>query len=285
MLVRDRSKTSFIVLSGMVSSTSVDWYELKINPFKNWQEFHITIPPTSHKFEISTPHFAMASQDPSAKDAAAKARIMNHMNSDHQDSLIRYLQHYAHLSSFSARNAHLSDITFSSLTILSSNKIPHTISIKPPMTAWSEARPRVVAMDAEATAALQKSSITVKRYKEPRGWMMAMMVAVCVTFVVFSRRSNFRPGNILYDTLLGYVPMFAGFCWKIQPVVIFPMVVIHTAEVIYMQTSRLEKHTVKMFSLVWWKWLVSAFAEGFSSFWRFDEVVREEEAKKAAAKH
>ena len=140
-------------------------------------------------------------------------------------------------------------------------------------------------MDAEATAALQKSSITVKRYKEPKGLMAIIMWAACVTFVVFSRRAHFIPGSYFYDLVLGHVPSFAVFCWNIQPLVFFPMVVIHTAEAVQMQRSRLEKHTVRLFSSVWWKWMFSAFTEGYTSFRRFDEVIGEEEAKKAAAKH
>ncbi|KAL6717359.1 hypothetical protein ACLMJK_005274 [Lecanora helva] len=227
----------------------------------------------------------MATNDQAAKDRVAKGRIITHMNTDHQDSLIRYLQHYAHLSSYASSNAYLSDITFSSLTILSSGKDAHTIPISPPMTAWSEVRPRVVAMDAEACAALNKSSTTVNTYKQPIGIPAIVMLASCITFIVFSRRANFQPESWFYDKLAGKAPRFAEFCWAIQPLVIYPMLIIHTAEAVHMHRSRLERHTVKMLSSVWWKWIFSAFTEGFLSFWRFDELVREEEAKKAAAKH
>jgi len=226
----------------------------------------------------------MASQPP--KDAAAKTRIITHMNTDHQDSLIRYLQHFAHLSPISARNAHLADFTFSSLTILSSKEQAHTIPITPSMTSWADARPRVVAMGQEAVAALKKSSITVKRYKPPRSYMTAIMAASALTFILFSRRANFLPGSLLYNLLLlNHMPNFANFCWKIQPLVIYPMLVLHSAEAAHMQRSRLEKHTVRIFGWVWWAWMGSAFVEGFTSFWRFDEVVGEEEGKKKAAKH
>ncbi|KAK3173077.1 hypothetical protein OEA41_006406 [Lepraria neglecta] len=94
------------------------------------------------------------SSQPTSQDAAAKHRIITHMNADHQDSLIRYLEYYAGLSSFSARNAQLTDITFDSLTIEYSHEQAHRIPIKPPMTAWSEARPRVVEMDMVATRGL-----------------------------------------------------------------------------------------------------------------------------------
>lgn len=225
----------------------------------------------------------MASQ--SEKDAATKTRIITHMNADHQDSLIHYLQHHAHLSSFSARNAHLTDIAFSHLTITSSPSHAHFIPISPPMTAWSEARPRVVAMDKEACAALGISSITMKKYKAPYGFMTVVMAAVVLTIFIFVRRANFEKGSWCYDYLLRYVQEFAAWAWKVQPLVWWPMVVLHVGEAVYMWRSRLEKHTVRMGGVVWWKWVVSTFFEGYGAFIRFDEVVREEEERRAAAKH
>lgn len=47
----------------------------------------------------------MATKDPAAAELAAKTRIITHMNNDHQDSLVRYLEAYHNLSSFTARNA------------------------------------------------------------------------------------------------------------------------------------------------------------------------------------
>ena len=222
----------------------------------------------------------------SAEDAAMKQRIITHMNRDHQDSLIRYLQYYAQLSSFSARNAHLVDISFDSLTVLSSNSTPHTIPIKPAMTSMSEARSRVVAMDGEAVAGLGASSINVKKYTPPHGFMMIFTFIACsLTYICFCRRANFEPGSMFYNTLLTRVPNFANFCWTYQPLVIWGITVIHAGEATWMVKSRLNKHTVRMFSGVWWLWLSSCFVEGIGSFVRFDECVREEEAKREGAKH
>lgn len=223
--------------------------------------------------------------DSAAKDIATKKRIITHMNNDHQDSLIRYLEHFCSLSSFAARNAKLTDMTLDSLTVLSSDRTPYTIPIKPPMTSFSEARPRVVAMDAEAVAGLNRSNITVKKYESPKGFMAFVFVATACTFVVFSKRSNFQPGSVVYDIVMRHVPGFARFCYKIQPVVIYPMVVLHAGEAIYMEKTRLENHTVPRFSKLWWKWLLSTFVEGIGAFVRFDRIVEEEESKKANAKH
>ena len=235
-----------------------------------------------HKPQQQSP--TMSSQLTS-QDAAAKHRIITHMNADHQDSLIRYLEYYAGLSSFSARNAQLTDITFDSLTIEYSHEQAHRIPIKPPMTVWSEARPKAVEMDTVATRGLGRGSVTVKRYKEPRGWMTAVMAVVVVTALAFSRRANFEPGSILFWAVLQYTPSFANFCWMVQPLVIPLIIVIHGTELWHFERSRLRRHTVRVFSRTWWEWAVSNLVEGFGAFVRFDEVVREEEEKKAKAKH
>ena len=227
----------------------------------------------------------MAEKTSRSTDEATKQRIITHMNKDHQDSLIRYLQHYAQLSSFSARNAYLDDISFDSLTILSSAGTPHAIPIKPAMTSWSDARPRVVAMDGEAVAGLGASTITVKKYKPPRGFMTVVFVLCLLAYISLCRRANFEPGSVLYDTLLKYVPSFANFCWTYQPLLFWPMIALHGYETVRLVKTKLEKHTVRMFSKVWWMWVLSCFVEGFGSFIRFNECVREEQAKKEAMKH
>ncbi|MCJ1259325.1 hypothetical protein MMC24_007162 [Lignoscripta atroalba] len=236
-------------------------------------------------FAPASPINTIKMEASSSKDAAAKQRIINHMNADHQDSLIRYLEHFCLLSSFSARNATLTDVTLGSLTIETSSGSKHVITIRPAMGSWSEVRERVVAMDAEAVAGLHRSNVTVKKYKRPKGWMIAVFLASACTFVAFSMRSNFEPGSFLYDNVLKGTPRFARFCHTIQPLLIYPMLALHASEAAQMGRSRLRKHTVPMFSKLWWKWILSTFVEGVGAFIRFDRIVKEEEEKKAKVKH
>ena len=223
--------------------------------------------------------------DSASKDAAAKQRIIQHMNKDHQDSLVRYLEHFCHTSSFSARNAHLHDISFSSMTVLASNGSRYNVPIHPPLTSWSEARERVVAMDTESLTGLKRSKITVKKYKRPEGLWIIVPIVVASTLAAFARRSNFVPGFLFHDVLLKSVPNFAEFCYTIQPYLVASMIAIHGAEAAHMVSSRLERHSVPTFSLLWWKWVVGTFFEGVGSFIRFDKMVKEEEGRKAQAKH
>jgi len=223
--------------------------------------------------------------DAQAKDAAAKERIIQHMNKDHQDSLIRYLEHYCHVSSYYARNAQLEDITFASMTIITGQSCRYIIPLDPPLASWSEARLRVVAMDSESIDGLKRSKITVKKYKKPRGLWIVVPILVAGTLVAFSKRSNFEPGSILFDYLLKSVPDFAKFCHTIQPYLLPGVIAIHATEAAHMASSRLDKHSVPRFTLLWWKWVISAFFEGVGAFRRLDQIVADEEDLKAKIKH
>jgi hypothetical protein len=220
-----------------------------------------------------------------AADARAKQRIITHMNKDHQDSLIRYLEHYCHLSSAAARHAQLIDITFDHLAISTSTHSVHIVPIHPAMTSWSDARPRVVAMDAEAVAGLQRSPITVRTYVKPTGFMALVVVMVLLTLMVFSRRANFHPGSLVYDNLLVHAPAFARWCLWMRPVVLGLIGGCHAAETVYMHVNRLRRHTVATFGGLWWIWILSTVVEGYGAFVRFDGIVEEEQRTKANAKH
>ena len=221
---------------------------------------------------------------PRVNDEAMKERIISHMNKDHQDSLVRYLEYFCGLSSFSARNAHLDDVKFSALTISASGN-KYEVPIRPPITDWSQVRPWVVAMDSEAVAGLGRSGITVKTYIKPYGFMLVVFIAAFVTFVNFSRRENFRPGSLLYDGILRHAPQFAKFCWTVQPLVIYPMVLLHGWEAFHMARSRLSKHNVPKGSRLWLTWVCSTVVEGYGSFVRFDTLVEQERLKKEKSAH
>lgn len=140
-------------------------------------------------------------------------------------------------------------------------------------------------MDAEAVAGLGASDITVKKYKPPRGFMAVVFVACALTYMAFCRRANFEPGSVLYDTLLKHVPGFARFCRIIQPLLFWLMIMLHAGETVWMAKGRLVRHTVRMFSRVWWLWVLSCFVEGVGSSVRFDECVKEEKARREGMKH
>lgn len=211
------------------------------------------------------------------------------MNADHQDSLIRYLRHYNQISSFSARTATLSTVDLSTLTISTcptpfSTKT-YQIPMNPPLNSWADARPRLVALNNEACSGLGCSPITVKEYVPPSGLMLVNFSLCFWTLSTFCRRAHFVPRSLYYAVVFQYIPSFSSFCYKIQPLVFYAMVAIHLAEIIYMERSRLRRHTVRMFGRVWWTWLLSDFIEGWPATMRFDRLVKKEEEKQAKQKH
>lgn len=219
-----------------------------------------------------------------AQDDAVKQRIMKHMNADHQDSLVRYLEHYAHLSSYAASDAYLKDMSHSAMIILASGK-QHTVPISPPLSSWSDARLRVVAMDEDARKALGRSDISVTKYIPPPKSSWPVYAWVGWTLVTMLRRDNFLPGGWVYDNLYRYIPRYAELNYKWQPWVLPLILILHTIEPIAFMMPRLRKHSVPTGSSVWWKWMVSNCTEGFPAFMRFDKYVKEQEEKKAKAKH
>lgn len=123
-------------------------------------------------------------------------------------------------------------------------------------------------MDKDCLEGLNRSEITVKEYIPPHGAYLALFILVATTFVVFSRRSNFEAGGYV----AAVVPSaFARFCWKVQPYVLYGMMVIHAAETYHMATGRLRKHSVNMRSKAWWQWMGTCFIEGVGSYKRCAE--------------
>lgn len=224
--------------------------------------------------------------DPASKDAAAKERIISHMNKDHQKSLNYYLQHYCHLSARAASKAKLIDISLTTLTLLDSNSKTHTIPLDPPMTSYSEARPRVVEMDHIARAALGISSIQITEYSPPTKPMHITIFGLCVlTFIVFTTQQWIVPGTFVYDKILPWYPGGPKFFLWFTKTIALPTLALHLGEAYWLERTRLRKYGVERGTALWWKWTLSCFIEGFGCFQRADEVIRRKEKEAEKAKH
>lgn len=149
------------------------------------------------------------------------------------------------------------------------------------MISWLETCLRVIIMDTQAVNCLNRPRIAVNKYTRPTGWMLIPFIAVICTLIAFSRRGNFQAGSFFYETFLTYAPGFAQWCFKIQPFVLYPVIMIHSGEAIYMERSRLQWYNVPRFTITWWKWMLSTFIEGTGAFIRFDRIVKEEKMIKA----
>ncbi|KAI9723236.1 MAG: hypothetical protein M1812_001118 [Candelaria pacifica] len=232
------------------------------------------------------------SSSKSSNDGASQYRIMKHMNADHLDSLVRFLEHKHSLSSSSARTAHLIDmelgwmlITFRSPFFFPIFPTPLLVEFEPPLQNYKEARERLVSMDKEAIRALGRDDITAKEYKRPRGFHAVVFAAVVITVAVFWTSRNFRPGSTIYDTFLYGYPNIAWFLRTVQPLIFWIIVTLHPIETLWMDRTRLRKHSVPRLSGLWWKWMLSTLVEGVGAFQRLDALVAKRRLDKERQKH
>jgi Protein of unknown function (DUF2470) len=155
----------------------------------------------------------------------------------------------------------MEDIALNKIT-LSAGGRTFFIPIDPPLKSFSEARERVVKMDQDCIEALGRDSITIKEYRAPRGFDAVIFATCFSTYILLS-----RPENVSFVFQL--VPEFAAFVLKIRLLVLYPMIIIHLVESSLM-IRKLQRHSVPLFSKLWWTWTVSCFIEGIGSFRRYD---------------
>jgi len=219
-------------------------------------------------------------------DAAAKERIIRHLNNDHQKTISYYLQHYKKLSSSAAYKPIVTDITFNALTVQTRDGKSYPIPFDPPMKAWSDARQRTVDMDREARSALDISPIAITAYEPPKSPFHLTVFGLCIfTFVIFVTRNEIVPGTWFYDTVLPWYPGGPKWFLWIAKVIALPVLGIHLGEAYWLDRSRLRKHGVERGSSLWYKWIASCFIEGVACFQRIDATVKRKTLEAEKAKH
>ncbi|EPS27921.1 hypothetical protein POX_e06896 [Penicillium oxalicum] len=216
---------------------------------------------------------------------SSKDFIIKHMNADHADSLQLYLQAYNGITAHEAQGATMQDLTLSNL-IITARGTRYSVPIQPPMKDYSEARARLIALNNDSLHRLGRWDVTLTEYRAPRGYQAVIFGLVVFTYVTCWRRSNLLPGAFVYENMgFKFVPDFAHFIYTIWPV-FFPVVVgIHVLESVALAVLRLKPLGVAVGSKVWAMWMGSCFIEGFGSFVRIGQIVKEERAKKSGKKH
>jgi hypothetical protein len=222
------------------------------------------------------------------------------MNADHADSLSLFARYYCKLPTAQASTAKLTDIELTHLLISTSSTFTNYttnrttarnyIPLTPPMSSFSEARERLVAMHNESLAGLGMSEIAVTRYQPPSSPLHLFVFALSLwSWLSFSYRPNLLPTapvKAIYDfwSVGGYWPGLASLSYFLQPFTISIMLVIHISEAVYLARTRLRKHQVKTGSRVWWSWVMSNFIEGAGALQRFDAIVQDKEEEKKKRK-
>ena len=224
----------------------------------------------------------MAGKDTDA-DASRKEGIINHMNREHTRELSNYLRHYNSLSSRQAAKSAIFDISFDTMHIRAGG-LNHTVPFDPPLTSWSDARPRLVEMDTAAREALGISDIIVTSYRAPNAIELVVMCSVAFYFFCAGSLPWFLPGTKAWRIVDGFFPYgAAGYRWLVRAI-FFPVLGIHLSEAFLFDRWRLGRYSVERWTPLWWVWEMSCFVEGLGAWRRIDRVVADKRAEKESKK-
>lgn len=177
------------------------------------------------------------------------------------------------------------DITVNQMTFSCGGQ-QAVVAFDPPLASLRDTRERVVQMDKDALQILGRSDISITTYVPPYVQLAHLInFTQCIfAYALLPRPSNFKPGSLLYDNLLVMMPALASFIAQISWIVFALMIPIHGTEA-YIMSRKATRHGMTPFEAVWWKWTGSAFVEGITAFWRFDELVKEKRRQKEAKQH
>lgn len=209
-----------------------------------------------------------------AETQASKQGIMNHINANHTDTLVLYLKVYCRFYPESVDSIEMVDITLSDM-IISVQGTHYRVPIDPPIKSLHDARQRFISMRNHCLTTLGLSDIMAKEYKPPQGISLLVVMAF---YALFSQRSNFLPGSMIYSLVFERIPNVSHFCSQIQPIFIPTVLAIHAIEACYFATQ-LRRHHVPFLSKLWLAWIVSSLFDGFATIRRFGETLQKEKLK------
>ena len=154
------------------------------------------------------------------------------------------------------------------------------------MKSLREARERLVQVDKDALQVLGRSDISITAFIPPTAKLghLYNFTQCLLSYILLPRPANFRPGSLLYNSLLYKLPSFAAFVAQISLVVLALMLAIHITEAALM-ARKLMKHGCSPGDVVWWKWVGTCFVEGGPAFWRLDGFIEEKRREKESKKH
>lgn len=161
-----------------------------------------------------------------------------------------------------------------------------TIPFEPPLKSLREARERLVQLDKDALETLNRDSTPIKTFipASANPGHLFNFTQCLVAYVILSRGANFRPGSLLYDTLLFRVPEFAELLSTLRPYILSLMLAIHITESVLM-ARKLSRHGLRPVDRLWWLWVGTCFVEGVTSFWRLDGWIMARREEKESRKH
>lgn len=123
------------------------------------------------------------------------------------------------------------------------------------------------------------SAITINEYEPPKG-TNRVGTLVCAALMVLSARRRFiEPRSALHDHVLARSARAVKYSKPVQDAIFYFLFGIHGAEAVWFAATKLRKYHVKLFSLVWFQWLLTVFAGGVFATKHFDEFAEQQEIK------
>lgn len=215
---------------------------------------------------------------------ARQQRILSHVNNDHKEALSHYLQHFAKVASATASTPQtppvLVDVDLNKMVIRAGGDgKEHTVNFTPPLSSWEEMRGRFVEMDTTARDAL--SDVVVTEYAPPEGTAAAVFCLIVFYFTCYASLGLVVPGSPLWNLNEAIFPGGAVTYKWVVSIIFWPVVAIHTAEAIAFDQTRMKRHGVPRFGVLWWLWEVNCWVEGYTCWKRIDEIIEEKREIKA----
>lgn len=203
------------------------------------------------------------------------ARILTHMNKDHQLALYDYLHYYAKVdldADHPQTSVELISMDLDNLVLEYTSpdrNLPtkSLVPIDPPMQDWSEARTTLVRMAHEAAASRGYAAHRITTY-EPPSSVLSWTVIIGTIANIPAIRARILEQLPDYVAESGFFQSLNKYPWAF----VGTLAVAHLVEAVFLMRPKLNKWRVPMPQKAYW--LASSFAEGFPAMRRFNAIAK-----------
>ncbi|KIW28667.1 uncharacterized protein PV07_08310 [Cladophialophora immunda] len=123
------------------------------------------------------------------------------------------------------------------------------------------------------------SAVTIDEFELPKGRHATGALIAAALMILSARRRFIQPGSVLHDQVIARSARASKYAKPVQDALFYTLYGLHGIETVYFALTKLKKHNVKIFSSVWFKWLIAVFLGGVFVQKHFDEVVEKKELK------
>ncbi|KAF3936518.1 hypothetical protein ABW19_dt0205685 [Dactylella cylindrospora] len=229
-----------------------------------------------------------------ASEAAARTRILSHMNKDHVYDTKLYLVHRLNypktiLLPTAKPVVLLSDIQTTHISVSIDDEVKE-IPFEPPMNSLADSRVRLVEMTRAAEAALRvdRDMVGVKVHWQPpeRGEIVFLFAMLTAAYILFLP-TTLLPGGFLRESILKDYPAVAELMYQYTTIGYWTFVLIHAAEAAWFSWAKLAKFWVVpgVDAVTAGLWFLDVAVNGLPTIKKWDRMVRRQTKKKGAKDH